>query len=354
MVLEKIILRDYRNISSGTAEFCRGCNIVSGRNAQGKTNLIEAIWLFSSGRSFRTPNEKEFIRSGADSCAILGFFSGGGREHDAEIRFFREKAKQIFINGAKVRPSEMLGRFAAVLFFPEQLSLIKSGSDVRRKFLDMSICQIKPRYYDVLSEYGRVLAQKNRLLKTSSASALDTLEVWNARQAKLSSLITHTRKTYCEKLAGRASPYLSEISGRTETLTATYAVSGDTEDERELFAAIEKARGEELSSGFALLGAHKDDFELYINGSDARRFASQGQQRSSVLALKLAEADILEEFCGEYPLLLFDDVLSELDDERKSYITGKIKGRQVIITSCDVPDGMGDRIIRVSGGNIGA
>lgn len=352
MILKSIALRDYRNFISEKVEFCEGSNIISGKNAQGKTNLMESVWLFTSGRSFRTPNEKEFIRNGCDSASVTGVFSRNGRDYEAELRFFDTKTKQIHINGIKVKQGEMLGKFPAVLFFPEQLSLIKSGPDVRRKFLDMSISQIKPRYYEVLSEYNRVLAQKNHLLKNADGANIDTLEIWNARQAKLSSIISNTRRTYCEKLTGNALKYLAEISGDTETLTAEYTVSGETNDEYELFEKICKLKSEEIHSGYSQIGAHKDDFDLFINGSSSRRFASQGQQRSIVLCLKLAEADMIEEAHGEYPLLLFDDVLSELDEQRKDFITNRIKGKQVIITSCDVPDGVGDKVMRVENGKI--
>ncbi len=352
MILKSIVLHDYRNFTSEKVEFCEGSNIISGKNAQGKTNLMEAVWLFTSGRSFRTPNEKEFIRNGCDSASVNGVFFRNGRDYEAELRFFAAKTKQLQINGIKVKQCEMLGKFPAVLFFPEQLSLIKSGPDVRRKFLDMSISQIKPRYYSVLTEYNRVLAQKNHLLKNAKGADLETLDIWNARQAKLSSIISNTRKTYCEKLTKNALRYLSEISGDTETLTAEYNISGETSNEFELYEKICKLKNEELSSGYSQLGAHKDDFDLFINGSSSRRFASQGQQRSIVLCLKLAEADMIEDAHGEYPLLLFDDVLSELDEQRKDFITNRIKGRQVIITSCDVPDGVGDKVMRVENGKI--
>ena len=352
MILKSVALRDYRNFTLETVDFCEGSNIISGKNAQGKTNLIESVWLFTSGRSFRTPNEKEFIRNGCEAASISAVFHGHGRDYEAELKFFANKTKQIQINGIKVKQCEMLGKFPAVMFFPEQLSLIKSGPDVRRKFLDMSISQIKPRYYSVLSEYNRVLAQKNHLLKNPRGADLDTLEIWNARQAKLSAIISNTRRTYCEKLTRNALPYLSEISGETEALTVEYITSGETSDEYELYKKICSLKNEEIESGYSQIGAHKDDFDLFINGSSSRRFASQGQQRSIVLCLKLAEADMMEEVLGEYPLLLFDDVLSELDDQRKEFITNRIKGRQVIITSCDVPDGVGDKILWVENGKI--
>lgn len=350
MILKSIELRNYRNFVNEKVSFCNGSNIISGKNAQGKTNLIESVWLFTAGRSFRTPNEKEFIRNDCDSAFIKGVFSRNGRDYEAELRFFSNKTKQIYINGIKVRQNEMLGKFPAVLFFPEQLSLIKSGPEVRRKFLDMSISQIKPRYYEVLAEYNRVLAQKNHLLKNKNSSVLDTLEIWNARQAKLSSLISNTRKTYCNKLTEYASRYLTEISGKTEKLTVEYTVSGGTNNEYELFELICNSQKAEIDSGFTQIGAHKDDFDLFINGSSSKRFASQGQQRSIVLCLKLAEADMIEETHGEYPLLLFDDVLSELDEQRKDFITNRIKDKQVIITSCDIPDGVGDNVLRIENG----
>ena len=352
MILKSIALRDYRNFISEKVEFCGGSNIISGKNAQGKTNLIEAVWLFTSCKSFRTTNEKELIRSGCEASSITGVFEKNGRDYEVDLRFFSNKTKQIQINGIKVKQGELLGKFPAVMFFPEQLSLIKSGPDIRRKFLDMSISQIKPRYYSVLTEYNRVLAQKNHLLKNAKNSDIDTLEIWNARQAKISSIISNTRRTYCEKLTRNALMYLSEISGKTENLTVEYNISGGTTNEYDLFNKICSLKKEEIETGYSQIGAHKDDFDFYINGSSSKRFASQGQQRSIVLCLKLAEADMMEEVHGEYPLLLFDDVLSELDEYRKDFITNRIKDKQVIITSCDVPDNVGDKVLWVENGKI--
>ena len=246
MILKSAELRNYRNFTAEKAEFCQGSNIIYGKNAQGKTNLIESLWLFTSGRSFRTPNEKEFIQKGCDSASVKGVFSRNGRDYEAELRFYANKTKQIFINGIKVKQSEMLGKFPAVLFYPEQLSLIKSGPEVRRKFLDVSISQIKPKYYHILTEYNKVLAQKNHLLKNANGSNLDTLEIWNARQAKLSSIISATRKSYCEKLTANALKYLTDISEEKEVLTAEYTVSGGTTDEYELFHLICKEKNEGL------------------------------------------------------------------------------------------------------------
>lgn len=350
MILKSIRLCDYRNYVDETIDFDPCSNIIYGKNAQGKTNIIEAIWLFTSGKSFRTSNEREFIKKECYGSSVTGFFSGNGRDYETKLNFFLDKSKEIFINDVKVKQKEMFGKFPAVLFYPESLSLIKSGPDTRRKFLDNSICQIKPRYIDILFEYNRILLQKNRLLKSFGKNIDDTIEIWNARQAKLSSIISNTRKTYCEKLTDYALKYLSEISCKTENLTVNYSISGGTSDEYDLFNKICSSYKQEKVTGFTQIGAHKDDFEFFINGISSKKYASQGQQRSIVLCLKLAEADIIAEVGSKYPLLLFDDVLSELDSQRKTFITNCIKDKQVIITSCEMPCESEGKIINIKNG----
>lgn len=332
MILNALNLNSFRNIEAARAEFRDGVNILCGNNAQGKTNIIEAIRFFSECRSFRGATDREIIMSGRNTAYIEAEFDKEDRSQTAEIRFSGEKRREIFLNGGKMLPKEFLGNLNSVLFYPEQLSLIKNGPDNRRRFIDLSVCQIRPVFYTLLSRFSRVLMQRNALLKSED---LQTLDVWDERFAKLSFLVTKTRENYLLRLEEHAVPAVKEISGGTEDLSLRYVPSFEAEDENDLYYELVRNRERDKELGYTSVGAHKDDFETYINGRNVKVYGSQGQQRSCVMAFKLAEAEILGEMNGEYPLILLDDVFSELDTGRREYITGKIRGKQVIITSCD-------------------
>ena len=235
----------------------------------------------------------------------------------------------------------MVGQINTVLFYPEHLSLIKNGPEIRRKALDAAICQIKPGFFRVLSEYSKVLAQRNFLLKSQRKDMLETLDSWDIKLAKLGGIITNTRKTYLEKLLVFAEKTVDEISSGKEKMTAEYqSYSGKEttsaeEEEKALYKKLKESFSEDERLFCTTEGCHRDDFTLFINGNTAKIYGSQGQQRSLVMALKLAEADICYEYNDEYPVMLFDDVFSELDSLRKAYITENIKNRQVIVTTCE-------------------
>lgn len=334
MYIKKIELENYRNIFSLSLDLNPGVNVFVGDNAQGKTNIIESIWLFSACKSFRTTNERDMIMSDKENSVVTGTFEKNGRDYKAEIKLSRQKRREITLNGIKVRPKELLGQFASVLFFPEHLSLIKDGPEERRKFLDFSISQIKPRYYDILAEYNKVIAQRNRLLKDEYPD-IGVLDIYDMKAAKLSCIISKTRSTYTAKLEQKAKDVMAEISGGKEILSLGYETEATSFSEAEMLEILRKNRETDLRVGYTSVGAHKDDLRIYINDMEAKNFASQGQQRSCVMSMKLAEAEMLYELYGEYPLILFDDVFSELDMYRKNYITEKIRGKQVIVTTCD-------------------
>lgn len=332
MFLRSLDLTSFRNIQSAHVIFDEGVNILCGNNAQGKTNIMEAIRFFSECRSFRGASDKEMILSGQNFSNIIAQFEKDGRPQSAEVRFYSEKRREIYLNESKVVPKEFMGNLNSVLFYPEQLTLIKNGPDNRRRFMDVSVCQIRPVYYTLLSQFSRVLQQRNALLKSGDIS---TLDIWDERFAKLSFLVTKTRENYIIRLEQFAAPVANEISGGAEELKLKYVPSFYANDENELFSELEKNRERDRELGYTSIGAHKDDFETYLNGKNVKIYGSQGQQRSCVMSFKLAEAEILAETTGEYPLILLDDVFSELDIGRRNYITGKILGKQVIITSCD-------------------
>ncbi len=350
MFIKNITLEGYRNIDSLSLDLSPGVNVFLGDNAQGKTNIIESIWLFSAFKSFRTNEDRDMIMNGKESCRVRGRFESGERDYVCRIELSRIKRRQIDLNGIKVKPKEVLGKFTSVLFFPEHLTLIKGGPELRRKFLDFSICQIKPQFFDKLSEYSKIIAQRNRLLK-SEMPDMGVLDVYDEKTAVLSALISKTRSTYCARLEEKAKPIMYEISSGEEDLRLEYQSAEPEFSPEKMLLMLKNGRENDLRLGYTGCGAHKDDLCIYINGQDAKNFASQGQQRSCVMSMKLGEAQLLNEMYGEYPLILFDDVFSELDKNRKNYITNKIKGKQVIITTCDGDfDFENARIFRVKGG----
>ncbi|MBQ6052136.1 MAG: DNA replication/repair protein RecF [Clostridia bacterium] len=332
MILKSLELNSFRNITHAKVEFDEGVNILYGNNAQGKTNIIEAIRFFSECRSFRGANDRELIMSGENRADITAVFDKDGREQTVEVRFDAEKRREIFLNGAKTTPKEYIGSFNTVLFYPEQLSLIKNGPENRRNFADIAICQLRPAYYSLLSRFKRTLQQRNALLKSGD---MRTLDIWDERFAKLSFLVTKTRKNFVSRLEEFAKPSVNDISGGKEELSLRYLPSPETEDENGLYCELVKNRDRDFEAGNTCVGAHRDDFETYLNGNNVKIYGSQGQQRSCVMSFKLAEAEITGETRGEYPLILLDDVFSELDTSRREYITDRIMGKQVIITSCD-------------------
>ncbi len=350
MILKTLDLQNFRNIESARVEFREGVNILYGNNAQGKTNIIEAIRFFSECRSFRGASDKEIIMAGRNAAYIEAEFEKEDRLQNAEVRFYDDKRREIYLNGGKTGPKEFLGKLNSVLFYPEQLSLIKNGPDNRRRFIDLSVCQLRPVYYTLLSRFSRVLLQRNALLKNGD---YQTLDIWDERFAKLSFLVTKTRENYLQRLEGHAVPALREISGGTEELRLKYVPSFEATDENDLYNELVRTHDRDKELGYTTVGAHKDDFESYINDKNVKIYGSQGQQRSCVMAFKLAETEIVGEMNGEYPLILLDDVFSELDTGRRDYITGKIKGKQVIITSCDpIPSLPDANLIYVENGTV--
>lgn len=344
MFVKSLKLENFRNIKKAEIIFNNSVNILFGDNAQGKTNIIEALWLFAACKSFRVYGDKDFIKIGENNSTATADYTKGDRNFTGVIKLSNNKKKEIFQNDIKVKPSEIIGNFTSVLFFPEHLNLIKSGPETRRKFLDFAICQIKPRYFSILNEYNKILLQRNYALKSGKEDIIRTLDIWDLKLSKLGALITVIRKSYIEKFTEYAKDVINEISEGRELLSIEYKGFEDIKNqpvetvEKNLLELLKCSRNADLKYKFSTEGAHKDDFILYINGLAAKNFCSQGQQRSCVMSLKLAEAEMLNNAYNEYPIMLFDDVFSELDKVRKAYITEKIKNKQVIITACEKLD----------------
>ena len=340
MQIKHLSLKNFRNEIEGEIEFDSGVNVICGANAAGKTNILEAIFYFAAGKSFRNCKDRELITFGEEKSNISMRFSTENVEMKMSAVLSKNKKRVIKIGeSAPLKMQEYIGRFRAVIFTPDHLSLIKGAPENRRRFLDLAICQSFPRYASALSEYNRILAQKNALLKRGNV--IDTLmDVYNERLASLAAVITVNRRKYIKKLEEEAKRFLFDMSDGKEELTLTYQTqAGDLltqEDIKERYLAIfSEKRNQEKERFLALFGAHKDDFSVSINKKSAKMYGSQGQQRSVVLALKLAEGELSKNLTGEYPVFLLDDILSELDKDRKNYILSRINDRQVIITGCE-------------------
>lgn len=341
MKINALELENYRNIEKLSLTF-DDVNIIYGENAQGKTNLIEAIYLFTGAKSFRGVRDKELIKFGCDFSKLKIDFTNKSRKQTAEIMI--KNKREATLNGVKKKSPVLLGEeLKAVIFSPVHLSMIKDGPGERRKFADSALCQIKSGYRNILKEYNKALAQRNSLLKdiAFNSSLSDMLYIWDKSFAKYGAKIIYQRQKYIEALI----PYAKEIfnglsNGREDidlVLTGAFDYKNLTLDEIEnkMMIALQNNRQADMIMKITTIGPHRDDIEILINGKSARKYGSQGQQRSCVLALKLAEASLLREKTQDEPVALLDDVMSELDEGRQDYILNHIKDWQVFITCCD-------------------
>ena len=365
MFCRNIYVENFRNIEMASVDFCEGTNVLIGENAQGKTNLLEAIYMTALGKSFRQGTDKDVIRFNEEGCFIKNKYHDDTRDMEISMRIFSDRrAKRVEQNGLKVaRTSEMVGNFKVVLFCPEHLSIIKEGPAMRRSFLDVAISQIRPLYMRSLQRYVTILKERNALIKDAeeNRSAFNsTIDVFSEQLAEEAAIITNYRVKYIEKLRRHVKNcFLDMTEGREipdiEYISSSKLLAEDCFDEKKCREAYRElyltSHDREIGAGATLWGIHKDDMEIDINGNRARIFASQGQQRSLSLALKLAEGEMIrEEMGGDYPVFLFDDVLSELDGGRREYLLSNIKGKQVILTCCEKNGITSDRLIRVKDG----
>lgn len=350
MKLRRIALDGFRNYTDFTAEFSPGVNVIWGENAQGKTNLLEAIGFLSGARSHRARGDKELISFHRDKGTITAEVTSRGREFLLEAQLFRGARRRLFVNHVKCKTAAELGGIVqTVLFCPEDLALIKAGAAERRSFLDHAICQLRPRYAEALAQYSKLLDHKTRILRDweKHPSLLDVLEDFNEAMARAGALVIHYRAHFVRKLAEKAAQIQTEFSGGRETLALRYTTVSTVQDPLGPTVGIyEDIRRHQDSHARAewdarscLSGPHKDDLVAEINGQPARQFASQGQTRTAALSLKLAERELFRDDTGQWPILLLDDVLSELDARRQDFVLRRITGGQVILTGCEAPDG---------------
>ena len=365
MRVEHLALRGFRNYDEAALRFAGAVNVISGRNAQGKTNLLEAVYLLSGGRSFRTRFDRELLGFDKDLASVEAEIVSGGRTIPVAVQLRRGAKKNITINRVRSAASELSEVLKTVLFCPDDLNLLRDGPAARRRLMDMAICQLRPGYVRLLSDFGRLYENKSRILKDyrEHPSLLDTLDEFSDGLCRVSARIIRYRASYARRLNEAAAAVHREFSGADEILCAEYrTVSTVTDPEAPEQTIYEQIcehqrlhRAAELHSGSCLTGAHKDDLELSINGRSARSFASQGQTRTAALSLKLAERDIFLAETGEAPVLLLDDVLSELDARRQDFVLNRIGGGQTLITCCEdaqIAEKTGGTVIFVENGTI--
>lgn len=339
MRLNALELTDYRNIRTAYFEPGRELTVVCGENGQGKTNLLEAVWMLTGSKSFRGAKDAELVREGAQFAVVEGDVEAADGESRIRVAIASADSGKRGRTGKKNgvdygRATNLAGAFTAVVFEPGHLSLVKGSPEGRRKFIDAALCQLYPGYLNVLRRYQRAMTQKNALLKqferTPDARAL--LDVFDASMAEAGEEMMRRRAQYLAQLAPKAETMYDEISSGREALHITYEATCEA---GKLLDALHEARRRDIAAGFCTAGPHREDMGMTIDGRDAKSFASQGQKRSTVLSLKLAEAAVACDVLGEHPVMLLDDVLSELDEHRQDYLLSRIAGRQTIVTACD-------------------
>ena len=350
MVLKALKVEGYRNLDIPRRELSPGINILCGDNAQGKTNFLEAVYFCSFGRSPRVRTDGELIKWGASSCHIRAEFLRGGVFYDLDAFLEttgKKTVKSISLDRIPIRHmKDLFGRLLTVMFSPEDLRLIKAGPTERRRFMDMEICQLSPVYYGNLKEYHRSLKQRNALLKSlqKDRSQQESLEIWDEQLTKYGLQIIKTRQNFTAKINTAAAEIHRNITQGRETLKMKYKPGISAESFKEV---LTKSHEKDIARGITTEGIHTDDIEFTINKVNVRYYGSQGQQRTAALCAKLAEINIITESTGESPILLLDDVLSELDVHRQKFLLKQIQNLQTIVTCTGVED-----VLKTSNANI--
>ena len=347
MRLTDLQLRDFRNYEQLNLSFEPSVNLIVGNNAQGKTNLLEAISYLGSGKSFRAQKQAEMIRFGADFADIDAKVYSQNREQELRyVLFSGSRPRQIYRNGAKKKSAaELAGVLPTVLFCPEDLMVLKTGSSARRRLGDQALCALRPNYDAALTEYNRILEQKSRILKDhhENPALLEILPEYDLRLCQVGALLISYRARFYESLGKEAAVFHSSFSGGAEEFRLDYRTVSTVEDPfapvpeltDRLLAHLHSHHRAELESGQCLTGPHKDDFDVTLSGISLKSYGSQGQTRTAAISLKLAQRELQRRESGEEPVLLLDDVLSELDPGRQDFVLNQITSGQVFITCCE-------------------
>ena len=331
MWIKKIKINNFRNYKEQEINLEKNINVFFGENAQGKTNIIEAIYLCSMGKSFRTQKDKELINIDNENAIIEIEFEKSDREGKVKIEL--NTKKNIYLNSIKLKKlSELLGNINTVIFTPEDIEILKGGPQNRRKFLDVMISQLRPNYLHILNLYLKTIEQRNNYLRQIKEENKDEnmLEIWDEKLAEYAYRIYLYREEFIEKIKNKIKIIHNEITENKEEIKIEYI--SDCKNKNEYLQLLKNRRKLDIIKGFTTKGIHRDDFMIYINGKQINIFGSQGQHRTVVLSLKLSELNIIYDEIGEYPILLLDDFMSELDSKRRKSFLENIKNTQVIIT----------------------
>ena len=364
MQIDSLELECFRNYTHQTLSFDPRCNVIFGENAQGKTNLLEALAYLSCGKSPRARTDREMIGFQAERSRIAAQVHSREREFRVQIELFRGRRRKMFVNRVPAKNSTALSQvYNTVFFCPDDLLLLREGAAARRKFMDAALCQLRPRYAAALAEYHRLYEHKTRILRDSEEypALLETLPDFNARMVQFGAVLVHYRQQLAQALNRYAAANHLECSGGREQLELRYATVSSISDpsapvsvlEEQLRQHMETHQIAERASRQCLSGPHKDDLLVFIDGREAKQYASQGQTRTAALSMKLAEREIYKNVTGEYPVLLLDDVLSELDPRRQEFVLNRIEGGQVFITCCEddrLPQLLGGQVLHVHRG----
>jgi DNA replication and repair protein RecF len=333
MHISSVSLRWFRSYEKQDVEFPKGITVLSGANAQGKTNMLEALFLCSAARSHRVSSDREMVMSGKKMASVKASFFRSDGKHTVDITLIADKGKRILFDDKPVsRLSQFVGQLSCVMFSPDDMRMVKDGPDLRRRFMDIALCQVRPAYLSALQHYNRALTQRNTLLRTARYETHfdESLTVWDAQLVAAGETIIQTRKEFISKLAPLAAQTYEEICGGGETLTIEYAPSVLPQDN--LSEVLKQGRETDLRRAMTTRGPHRDELHFEISGRPARVYASQGQQRTAALALKIAELHYLSDEQKQMPVLLLDDVFSELDSNRKRLLLPVVAKGQCVIT----------------------
>ena len=357
MIISSLELADFRNIEKLSVSFSEGTNIFYGDNAQGKTNILEALFLIATTKSHRGVRDRDLIRFGREEAHIRAVIMKKGIDHRIDMHLRAGRSKGIAINGQRIRKaSELIGLLHIVFFSPEDLAIVKSGPAERRRFMDLELCQLQAAYLHDLNQYNRVVEQRNRLLRDDApgGAAQITLDILDEQLVDYGTRIITERKKFIESLNDVIGGVHAKLTAGSEALTIAYEPDVAAED---LAEKLRRGRRADLARHVTGTGPHRDDFSFISNGIDLRRFGSQGQQRTCALSLKLSEIEIVRSLTGDTPVLMLDDVLSELDGKRQNDLLDTIGSLQTFITCTGLDDLVGhrsavDKVYRVAGGKL--
>lgn len=343
MIIESIEIKNYRNYNELHMDFSQGTNILYGNNAQGKTNVLEAIYVCCTTKSHRGSKDREMIRFEQEESHIKLNIKKDGIPYRIDMHLKKNKPKGIAVNGIPIKKaSELFGIVNVVFFSPEDLNLIKNGPAERRRFIDLELCQLNKWYVRSLVQYNRIIIQRNKALKEMAFKPEyeDTLDVFDIQLVESGKEVIKYRMEFVEQLNELIKPIHAQLSGGKEELRIIYEPHTREED---LEAALKKSRNQDMKQKTTLVGPHRDDISFYINSIDIRKYGSQGQQRTAALSLKLAEIELVKKIVRDYPILLLDDVLSELDGSRQNHLLSEINHIQTMITCTGLEDFINNR-----------